>query len=143
MPPNSATSRRDSSSQLGADKPSSLLHAKAVSNRVVTEHIWDSTEPHFLVCFTKVSSATMIDGVDSFKSSVVSIFVHEDLGVVVHDARMTDNDVLRLVSVEIPFVVFLKNEDSDEGPSVTINRSVMSDFVGENFIFRTISGPIS
>ncbi len=42
-----------------------------------------------------------------------------------------DPDVLRLVGVEIPFIVFLRNEDSDEGPSININRSVMSDFVGQ------------
>ena len=46
----------------------------------------------------------------------------------------TEDNVLRLVNVEIPFVVFLKNEDSDEGPSVNIVRSVMSDFVGEFWV---------
>jgi hypothetical protein len=71
------------------------------------------------------------DALRSRDNSVVSLFVHEDLGVVVHDARTAEADVLRLVGVEIPFIVFLKNEDSDEGPSINIARTVMSDFVGK------------
>ena len=74
------------------------------------------------------------DTLRSRDPSVVSLFVHEDLGVVVHDARTADSDVISLVGVEIPFIVFLKNDDSDEGPSININRKVMSDFVGKFFI---------
>jgi hypothetical protein len=84
-----------------------------------------------------MSASSMLDESDAFRTrenSVVSLFVHEDLGVVVHDARTSDADVLRLVAVEIPFVVFLRNEESEEGPGVNTARSVMSDFVGRCFV---------
>ena len=71
----------------------------------------------------------------------MSLFVHEDLGVVVHDARTADSDVITLVGVEIPFIVFLKNEDSDEGPSINVSRKVMSDFVGELVFDNHNPGP--
>ncbi len=141
VPPNSATSRRDSLSHPRDEKSSSLLHAKSVSDRTVADHIWDSSEQHFLVVFTKPSLTSLMEEADPLRprdalrsrdNSVVSLFVHEDLGVVVHDARTAEADVLRLVGVEIPFIVFLKNEDSDEGPSINIARTVMSDFVGKD-----------
>lgn len=61
VPPNSATSRVGSPSHHRDEKSQSLLHAKAVSDRSIVDHIWDATEPHFLVCFTKVSTAAIID----------------------------------------------------------------------------------
>jgi len=62
VPPNSATSRIGSPSRhRDGDKSGSLLHAKAVSGRSIVNHIWDAAEPHFLVCFTKLSSAAILD----------------------------------------------------------------------------------
>ena len=115
--------------------------------------MWDAIEPNFLVCLTKSSAfKTQIDNEDysgdpyAEKTTLVSLFLHEDLGVVVHDSHpcgsVTSGDnTLKLISVEIPFMITLANkplqndiksddQQKSELVDVDINRIVMNDFVG-------------
>ena len=115
--------------------------------------MWDAIEPNFLVCLTKSSAfKTPIDNEDfsgdpyAEKTTLVSLFLHEDLGVVVHDSHpcgsvASGDNTLKLISVEIPFMITLANKPSQndtkldeqqksELVDVDINRIVMNDFVG-------------
>ena len=54
VPPNSAQSQLRTS-------PRSDSNAKAVSNRYVVNHLWDSVETNFLVCYTKACAPVMTE----------------------------------------------------------------------------------
>ena len=84
--------------------------------------MWDAIEPNFLVCLTKSSTfkKTPIEGEDfsadpyAEKTTLVSLFLHEDMGVVVHDSHpcgsmIAGDNTLKLISVEIPFMITLAN----------------------------------
>ena len=116
--------------------------------------MWDAVEPNFLVCLTKSSAINVPhNGEDSStdpyaeKTTLVSLFLHEDMGVVVHDSHpcgsvISGDNTLKLISVEIPFMITLSNkpqiepeknvpEDPQKPASdVSINQIVMNDFVG-------------
>ena len=64
-------------------------------------------------------------------SSLISLFVHEDLGVVIHGSQPASDGLQKLIAVEIPFLVTLaSNLEDGDGPGVRVVRNVMSDFVG-------------
>ena len=64
----------------------SNLGSKSVSNKYVVNHLWDATEINFLACYTKCydNKNTEAPG----KPALISLFVHEDLGVVVHGSQL-------------------------------------------------------
>ena len=67
----------------------------------------------------------------SQKPSLVSLFVHEDHGVVVHDSQNSSDKLIKLIAVEIPFLVTLVTDSMEvKGPGAKVERNVMSDFVG-------------
>ena len=47
-------------------------------------------------------------GGGEFVSSLVSLFVHEDLGVVIHGSQSGSEGLQKLIAVEIPFLVTLE-----------------------------------
>ena len=67
----------------------------------------------------------------SQKPSLVSLFVHEDHGVVVHDSQNSSDQLIKLIAVEIPFLVTLVTDAMEvKGSGAKVERNVMSDFVG-------------
>ena len=47
-------------------------------------------------------------GGGEFVSNLVSLFVHEDLGVVIHGSQSGSEGLQKLIAVEIPFLVTLE-----------------------------------
>ena len=47
-------------------------------------------------------------GGGEFVSNLVSLFVHEDLGVVIHGSQLGSEGLQKLIAVEIPFLVTLE-----------------------------------
>ena len=152
VPPNSAQSyMRSASNEFMA------LRSKSLADRYVYNHAWDLTEANFLACYTRTTASKTGEAMGSAsgggedadlfsqKPSLVSLFIHEDLGVVVHDSHVASDNVDKLIAVEIPFMVTLEaipqQQDDDQtdgddsrdgggGLGVKVNRNVMSDFVG-------------
>ncbi len=129
VPPNSAQSHIRSSSPFGVS-PSKLV------STYVLNHYWDGNENNFLACYVKPSSPTTeMPGSSTTtgtgtgpeaKSSLISLFVHEDLGVVIHGSQPASENLSKLVAVEIPFLITLELKED----SMKVIRNVMSDFVG-------------
>ena len=88
VPPNSAQSSvRESDSMTAAG--SGNLGSKFVTNKHVVNHLWDSTEVNFLACYTKCNTTNENTGeIHPGKPALTSLFVHEDLGVVVHGSQL-------------------------------------------------------
>lgn len=159
VPPNSAQSHTiqdDSQVNLGS---------KFVTNKHVVNHLWDSDEVNFLACYTRCNndqnqnnSSKSGEMMQPGKPALTSLFVHEDLGVVVHGSQLGMNawrayyyscqlstwiftfsasdGLHKLVAVEIPFLVTLEttsessSEKDEMNAGVSVKRTVMSDFVG-------------
>lgn len=96
-----------------------------------------------MACYTKslptagtttTTATTIVDGQQHQavgapqKPSLISLFLHEDLGVVVHGSQVASDGLSKLVAVEIPFLVTLETGATDD--SMKVIRNVMSDFVG-------------
>lgn len=87
-----------------------------------------------MACYTKslptAGTSTTIDGQQQSlqKPSLISLFLHEDLGVVIHGSQVASDGLSKLVAVEIPFLVTLETGMTDD--SMKVIRNVMSDFVG-------------
>ena len=134
MPPNSAQSNLRSNDFLSSGAGTST---KSVNGKYVVNHSWDHGESNFLACYTQCVNAEMdYNSTPSHqfgpqqKPSLVSLFVHEDHGVVVHDSQNTSDKLIKLIAVEIPFLVTLVTALEDKGPGAKVERNVMSDFVG-------------
>ena len=92
VPPNSAQSHTiqdDSQVNLGS---------KFVTNKHVVNHLWDSDEVNFLACYTRCNndqnqnnSSKSGEMMQPGKPALTSLFVHEDLGVVVHGSQLGMN----------------------------------------------------
>ena len=90
VPPNSAQSHTiqdDSQVNLGS---------KFVTNKHVVHHLWDSDEVNFLACYTRCNndqnnSSKSGEMMQPGKPALTSLFVHEDLGVVVHGSQLGMN----------------------------------------------------
>ena len=78
VPPNSAQSSVRSNE--------SMTLTSKIQNKYVLNHLWDSTEINFLACYTKCN-ANEKNGETPGKPALISLFVHEDLGVVVHGSQ--------------------------------------------------------
>ena len=133
VPPNSAQSNLRSNDFLSGTGTST----KSVNGKYVVNHSWDHGESNFLACYTQCVNAEMDYNSTpphqfgpQQKPSLVSLFVHEDHGVVVHDSQNTSDKLIKLIAVEIPFLVTLVTALEDKGPGAKVERNVMSDFVG-------------
>ena len=108
MPPNSAQSHLRAG-DLGEAEGLVPLD-KSVANKYVVSHSWDLFEVNFLACYTKSEDQ---------RSALISLFVHEDLGVVVHGSQPASDTLDKLIAVEIPFLVTLEmgNEEDEKARS--------------------------
>ena len=122
VPPNSAQSNLRSNDFLS-------LSTKSVSGKYVVNHSWDLCESNFLACYTQGFSEIEYN-TQPQKPSLVSLFIHEDHGVVIHDSQNTSDQLIKLIAVEIPFLVTLVTALESKGPGAKVERNVMSDFVG-------------
>lgn len=122
VPPNSAQSGLSSMPKDGL-----FTTAKSIHNKYVVNHSWDVNEVNFLACYTTPSKPSNEEILLQQKPSLISLFVHEDLGVVIHGSQPASDGLCKLTSVEIPFLVTLESNSEDK---MEVKRNVMSDFVG-------------
>ena len=122
VPPNSATS--NSGSTTGADD----YTKEQLSRREIVCHAWDQSESNFLVCQT-VPSTDAEDVSESSVNSFVSLFFHEEHGLIVHDAFSNDIHYSTLVGVDVPFIYLCQQEQ--EGGN-TVKQVLLKDFEGLN-----------
>ncbi|XP_040583059.1 intraflagellar transport protein 140 homolog [Lepeophtheirus salmonis] len=135
VPPNSAeghafTRRRNSSHTL----LSPLVGRKIIS------HEWDLHEPHLLICLCSNQHSNNNNLINlrnrgSIKNLggdlLLSLFVHDDFGVVVHDVTSYNSNPVKLIGVSIPFIVLIKdNYSAEQDSAMTVERFVMKDFLG-------------
>uniref|UniRef100_A0AC35UC71 ANAPC4_WD40 domain-containing protein n=1 Tax=Rhabditophanes sp. KR3021 TaxID=114890 RepID=A0AC35UC71_9BILA len=69
---------------------------------------WDAHDPRYLL------SEAISTSFDNPVNYMLSIFVTSDNGIQMQDAFPISNQASSLVSVSVPYVYFLKNQDSDE-----------------------------
>jgi intraflagellar transport protein 140 len=128
VPPNSAQSTASASSLLLDTSRSSLTGGAAgnkdhLGGRILLKHDWDQSEPHFLVCQTK----SMSTGTNEL---FVSMFFHEEYGLIVHDRLRSGSNHSKLVGIDVPFVyIFDENEKLDE-LSDSVRQVLLKDFEG-------------
>ncbi len=116
VPPNSANSTTSNSSLLDTSRSSGMTGAASATGgrehlggRLLLKHEWDQSEPHFLVCQTKSVST----GADEL---FVSMFFHEEYGLIVHDKLRSGSNYSKLVGINVPFVyIFDENEKQGGG----------------------------
>jgi len=123
VPPNSAQSAGSSGSTTSS-QPDQHHH---ILGRQVLSHAWDAKEDNFLVCQTRpilnagdtanagVASAAAAS--DSCTDLYVSMFFHDDDGLIVHDSTTSEANG-RLVGIQLPFVYVLNDEiQAEDGNS--------------------------
>ena len=133
VPPNSARSER------GHDSKSRLLKAD-ISGRVAVTHCWDQDEPRLLIVEAKLVPGNdrtdirhQLHSSDSappapVNTIVVSLFVLEDQGVIVHDCSNVSDTVVKLLAMNVPNYFLLNNPN--ESSENLIERRMLRDFAG-------------
>ncbi len=108
VPPNSAQSTGTDS--MSSQKRHQQQH-QTRTGRFVVRHAWDSKEGNFLVCQTRPLSETTSEG-----DSYVSMFFHDEEGLIVHDTCSSGGGNGKLVGVKLPFIHVLQDRlDGDGG----------------------------
>ena len=119
VPPNSATSIASASSVLDSSRSSvtgggaSAGLKEHLGGRTLLGHEWDHSEPHFLVCHTRSAAG----GAAPADELYVSMFFHEEYGLIVHDRIRSGSSghSSRLVGIDVPFVYIFDESEKSEG----------------------------
>ena len=140
MPPNSAQSTASASSVLDTSRSSvtgggggsaSVALKEHLGGRTLLGHEWDHSEPHFLVCHTKSAAG----GTAAADELYVSMFFHEEYGLIVHDRIRSGSSShsSRLVGIHVPFVYIFDESEKPEGGgdlSDSVRQVLLKDFEG-------------
>ena len=142
VPPNSARSDR------GHDSKSALLKAD-ISGRVAVTHAWDKEEPRLMVVEARLVPGTERADIrhqlgpgspalppppghtghqPQANTIAVSLFVLEDQGVIVHDSSPVQDDIVKLLALNVPHYYLLKNPN--ESSEDLVERKMLRDFAG-------------
>ena len=142
MPPNSAQSTASASSVLDTSRSSvtgggggsaSVALKEHLGGRTLLGHEWDHSEPHFLVCHTRSAAG----GTAAADELYVSMFFHEEYGLIVHDRIRSGSSShsSRLVGIHVPFVYIFDESEKPEGGSGgdlsdSVRQVLLKDFEG-------------
>ena len=133
VPPNSARSDR------GLEQQGKQLREELVG-RVAVAHAWDREEPRLLVAEARLVpgaeradirtqlASPILPQASPAHTVIVSMFVLEDSGVVVHDCNPAEEDTLKLLAMSVPNYILLKNSKS-VGQSL-VQKKMLRDFAG-------------
>ncbi|CAB4055647.1 IFT140 [Lepeophtheirus salmonis] len=134
VPPNSAEGHADTRRR----NSSHTLLSPLVGRKIIS-HEWDLHEPHLLICLCSNQHSNNNNLINlrnrgSIKNLggdlLLSLFVHDDFGVVVHDVTSYNSNPVKLIGVSIPFIVLIKdNYSAEQDSAMTVERFVMKDFL--------------
>ena len=135
VPPNSAQSDRGGSQQ-GRQLREELV------GRVAVTHAWDREEPRLVVVEARLVPGTERADIRSQLTSpkaglpqpgpaltlIVSMFVLEETGIVVHDCNSAEEDTIKLLAMAVPNYILLKTANNEKDSM--IEKKMLRDFAG-------------
>ena len=137
VPPNSARSDRRSAERQGR-------HREELAGRVAVAPAWDSEEPRLLVAEARlVPGAERSHDIRSQLASpllgglpqpvppttvIVSMFVLEDAGVVVHESNAVEEETVKLLALAVPHYILLRGSKNLQ--DTLVEKKMLRDFAG-------------